>query len=311
MKWFVAGKDTVGDITKTIKISYMLASRGLLWVGTSIGCVLTLPLPRLEGAPQIKARPCVSYHSHCGPIKFLMPINCGLSSLAESAAVMETIADTPPVTEDGDSRGFSQSDQHVPRQSSLEGSTLTRFNSTPDLHKALLADEDNLCDMYGSLLHGLDEDFDVAGLAGPIKSKRRSFLNNVSNMSNALNARISLAMSQLTPTSPKPKCATLPNMDDAPSFNNMWGDTDATSQSVKATQPSNGVGGSQGGSSGDGSERAEVAFTGLSQYATPSYAFNKSLITVSGGEGYINWNNKQAVDSRYEDICLLLWKCRV
>ena len=32
----------------------MTAYKGSLWVGTSNGFVLTLPLPRLEGVPQIK-----------------------------------------------------------------------------------------------------------------------------------------------------------------------------------------------------------------------------------------------------------------
>ena len=273
----------------------MLASRGLLWVGTSIGCVLTLPLPRLEGAPQIKARPCVSYHSHCGPIKFVVPINCGLSSLARGDAGSAPVAESgiaSVVTDNGDSRGFSQSDQYVPRLSPLEGSTLTRFNSTPDLHGGTLADEGNLCDMYGSLLHGLDEDFDVAGLAGPT-SKRRSFLNKASNMSNALNARISMAVSQFSSPA-SPKCATLPNMDEAPSFDdNMWNDAAANENQIESP-----------------AEPAEVALE-LSHHAMPSYAFNKSLIIISGGEGCINWNSKHALDSKYEDICLLLWKCRV
>ena len=272
----------------------MLASRGLLWVGTSIGCVLTLPLPRLEGAPQIKARPCVSYHSHCGPIKFVVPICCGLSSLArgDAGSAPEESGVTSVVTENDDSRGFSQSDQYVPRLSPLEGSTLTRFNSTPDLHGGTLVDEGNLCDMYGSLLHGLDEDFDVAGLAGPT-SKRRSFLNKASNMSNALNARISMAVSQFSSPA-SPKCATLPNMDEAPSFDdNTWNDAAANENQVESP-----------------AEPAEVALE-LSHHVTPSYAFNKSLIIISGGEGCINWNSKHALDSKYEDICLLLWKCRV
>lgn len=33
-----------------ISITYLLASKGLLWIGTNVGCVLTLPLPRLEGS---------------------------------------------------------------------------------------------------------------------------------------------------------------------------------------------------------------------------------------------------------------------
>ena len=65
----------------TVCVTFLLASRGLLWVGTSVGCVLTFPLPRLEGVPQIKGRPNVSYHAHMGPIKFLTPIQCGASPI--------------------------------------------------------------------------------------------------------------------------------------------------------------------------------------------------------------------------------------
>ena len=43
--------------------------------------MLTFPLPRLEGVPQIKGRPNVSYHAHMGPIKFLTPIFCGASPI--------------------------------------------------------------------------------------------------------------------------------------------------------------------------------------------------------------------------------------
>ena len=64
-----------------MSVTFLLASRGLLWVGTSVGCVLTFPLPRLEGVPQIKGRPNVSYHAHMGPIKFLTPIFCGASPI--------------------------------------------------------------------------------------------------------------------------------------------------------------------------------------------------------------------------------------
>ncbi len=65
----------------SVSVTFLLASRGLLWVGTSVGCVLTFPLPRLEGVPQIKGRPNVSYHAHMGPIKFLTPIFCGATPI--------------------------------------------------------------------------------------------------------------------------------------------------------------------------------------------------------------------------------------
>lgn len=68
-------EDVLSSITKDIQVSCLLASKGLLWIGTNKGVILTLPLPRLrEGVPQIVGRPCVSFHGHCGPIRFLLPI---------------------------------------------------------------------------------------------------------------------------------------------------------------------------------------------------------------------------------------------
>lgn len=54
-----------------------MTSRGFLWVGTSVGIVLTFSLPRLkDGVPRIWDKPWVSCHSHNGPIRFLLPIYC-------------------------------------------------------------------------------------------------------------------------------------------------------------------------------------------------------------------------------------------
>uniref|UniRef100_A0A6M2E4D3 Putative product n=1 Tax=Xenopsylla cheopis TaxID=163159 RepID=A0A6M2E4D3_XENCH len=50
-----------------------MACKGLLWVGTSTGACLTVPLPRLEGVPII-GRFDVSYHAHSGPVTFLLPL---------------------------------------------------------------------------------------------------------------------------------------------------------------------------------------------------------------------------------------------
>ena len=63
-----------------------MASRGLLWVGTSLGFTCSLPLPRLrDGVPLIKGRPDVSLHAHNGPVQFLIPIYCGTVNLWQRA----------------------------------------------------------------------------------------------------------------------------------------------------------------------------------------------------------------------------------
>lgn len=59
----------------TVIVSALLACRGLLWVGTSAGISLTIPLPRLEGVPIISGRVNISYHSHFGPITFLLALH--------------------------------------------------------------------------------------------------------------------------------------------------------------------------------------------------------------------------------------------
>ncbi|XP_056013747.1 uncharacterized protein LOC125646134 isoform X6 [Ostrea edulis] len=71
---------------KTTTVTSLMASRGLLWVGTSLGIVCSLPLPRLrDGVPLIKGRPDVSFHSHNGPVQFLIPIYCGTVNLWQRA----------------------------------------------------------------------------------------------------------------------------------------------------------------------------------------------------------------------------------
>ena len=103
----------------TVSVTFLLASRGLLWVGTSVGCVLTFPLPRLEGVPQIKGRPNVSYHAHMGPIKFLTPIYCGASPIPVPSLP------TSPVHSTGNPsiRGsvIDQTEDRISIQSSHEG----------------------------------------------------------------------------------------------------------------------------------------------------------------------------------------------
>jgi len=49
-----AGQDAA-DVTasKPQHITCLLSDSGLLWIGTSAGFVLTIPLPRLEGMPQV------------------------------------------------------------------------------------------------------------------------------------------------------------------------------------------------------------------------------------------------------------------
>ncbi|XP_064461059.1 rho guanine nucleotide exchange factor 10-like isoform X2 [Ornithodoros turicata] len=61
-----------GSVRPAVTVTALVAGRGLLWVGTSAGVVLTLPLPRLEGVPILSGRPHLAYHAHQGPVTFLL-----------------------------------------------------------------------------------------------------------------------------------------------------------------------------------------------------------------------------------------------
>ncbi|XP_042205162.1 rho guanine nucleotide exchange factor 10-like isoform X3 [Homarus americanus] len=63
-----------GIAASSVNVTALLASRGLLWVGTNVGVALTIPLPRLEGVPIISGRANISYHAHNGPITFLLTL---------------------------------------------------------------------------------------------------------------------------------------------------------------------------------------------------------------------------------------------
>ncbi len=62
----------VSQPQRSIHVTAMSASRGLLWVGTNVGIALTVPLPRLEGVPIISGRANISYHAHFGPVNFFL-----------------------------------------------------------------------------------------------------------------------------------------------------------------------------------------------------------------------------------------------
>ncbi|CAB3221955.1 unnamed protein product [Arctia plantaginis] len=75
--------DIAADVAKTIGaregskpayISALLAGQGLLWVGTTAGITVTVPLPKLEGLPLIGGHIAASYHAHAGPVSFLLSL---------------------------------------------------------------------------------------------------------------------------------------------------------------------------------------------------------------------------------------------
>ncbi|XP_018562299.1 rho guanine nucleotide exchange factor 10 [Anoplophora glabripennis] len=109
-------RDSVNNNRPLVLVTALLACKGLLWVGTNVGRVLTIPLPRLEGVPIISGRVNVSYHAHFGPISFLLalqPKNYSNSSL--KASFKESKEEAKAETESLDNSFVEKSEESSPR----------------------------------------------------------------------------------------------------------------------------------------------------------------------------------------------------
>lgn len=69
-----SNRDCINSNRSYVTVTALMACKGLLWVGTNVGIILTIPLPRLEGVPIISGRVNISYHAHFGPIYFLLAL---------------------------------------------------------------------------------------------------------------------------------------------------------------------------------------------------------------------------------------------
>lgn len=78
---------------RTVHVTALMASKGLLWVGTNVGIALSIPLPRLEGVPIISGRANVSHHAHSGPITFFLTLQMGNKST--TAPPLSSYVSTP------------------------------------------------------------------------------------------------------------------------------------------------------------------------------------------------------------------------
>lgn len=67
------------DTTEEFKITVtsMLATRGLLWIGTNVGIVATLMLPRLQGVPVASGGIDIALHRFLGPVNLLLNLSSG------------------------------------------------------------------------------------------------------------------------------------------------------------------------------------------------------------------------------------------
>lgn len=96
----------------TIHVTSLLASKGLLWVGTNVGILLTVPLPRLEGVPIITGRVSLALHAHQGPVQLLL----SLQPKPMSLPVLSSPVTRRPASADGDDVSLVSSRTRVVKQ---------------------------------------------------------------------------------------------------------------------------------------------------------------------------------------------------
>ncbi|XP_076046549.1 uncharacterized protein LOC143028404 isoform X2 [Oratosquilla oratoria] len=118
------GKKHKNTSMMEIHVTALMASKGLLWVGTNVGMILTIPLPRLEGIPIISGRVNISYHAHLGPITFLLALQPFLSHGTRMSNISETRRMTNRLTIHEESPARYQTDDGD-RSSTSSGPTVS------------------------------------------------------------------------------------------------------------------------------------------------------------------------------------------
>lgn len=373
----------------------MLASRGLLWIGTNVGCSLTLPLPRLEGVPQIRGRPNVSTHAHIGPVKFLSAIiNCqpsvsqrlpGRPSVSSSQSRgstdhldIKTEVEVKAKQDDAavvllkgvtqseseftasgkfQSNSYDDATSHsvhngriksehyltspcTDRDSGLSSQQLWLSTSTPDLRDFENSHEETPQDLYQNLLkepdNGVIIDVDPYTTANH-KRKSKEMMERVSKRISSTSGKVmreieagwkhrgsSVASYTTMPRSPsfeKGQGPPIMRKRDSPESTNN-NNTPEVHKGVamrkspaRGTSPGEARTGKDSGICSPEEESRPKSSAVISplpaSVAVQSYAASaRSVTIVSGGEGHINWSEALAGDSKYDDLCLLLWQCR-
>ncbi|MFT7814163.1 rho guanine nucleotide exchange factor 10-like protein isoform X1 [Arapaima gigas] len=64
---------------QSFRVTSLIISQGLLWVGTAQGIIITLPVPKLEGIPKVTGKGMTSLNAHCGPVNFLVSASSTLA----------------------------------------------------------------------------------------------------------------------------------------------------------------------------------------------------------------------------------------
>ncbi|XP_013394139.1 uncharacterized protein LOC106161669 [Lingula anatina] len=378
------------DFSRGIAITCLMASRGILWIGTNKGITLSLPLPRLEGVPLISRGPSVSCHTHIGPVKFLvgicpeviidpvpgraesfqgdangenvdvkdtdrleLPCSAGDASATSPLSSPSPKATSPKCPPESASGSGSQtmpavvspkskrkskgdirrislshvsektertSDREVIRSYSIEHSfkplkanAKSKWKSTPIGLDAIdkVEYDDDISVLYGSLLKGTGtEDYEDVLVQ---TSGEHGYMTLQATGADLLRYRKTKTASIMFPKR-RVKSMASPAVGETAhtfsfdsavklrSYNRTSSELTSSFESVDETEEDIATPASDDVDESDAAKSSDRKLHNL---------HCKSVIVVSGGDGYLNWNVATPRDKKQEDARLILWQCKV
>ncbi|XP_043239320.1 rho guanine nucleotide exchange factor 10-like isoform X5 [Amphibalanus amphitrite] len=326
----------MGDgVRQSVAVTALLAGRGLLWVGTSVGVTLTIPLPRLEGVPIISGRGNISYHAHCGPVTYLQVLSAPAPRAPPPAAHRESVI-MEEAAPDSTGRLLEKrrSDTSLSDSKKSMARLPTRFSS-PSLLRKRSRDRDmnrrlsktlprgvglpsagsvldDVYGLYGNLLNlpGFDESRELGDIDSQLRRSDPELLAGLPHKMASLDRRL-----ELRGTRPRSLDLSTWSVDSRSSAHT----TSSSSEGDRAhSAPASRVASfrtdtttSDGRSAGSGSGASGDS-------ARPKEEPARSVLTVMAGRGYVNWSRAERKSSATtprpptaRDAHLVLWEMKL
>ena len=318
-----SSRTTASQVRPSVHVTALMASKGLLWVGTNVGIALSIPLPRLEGVPIISGRANVSHHAHSGPITFFLtlqmpPKSPPLSTPSSGAPMM--LPPPPPLSpasgtihEESEGETTSPTAGKVPvgsqktRSSSFESPLMLRRRnkeSSPLLSKrmsrtlprghvaSLTAAECDIFGLYGELMNVKDFEVDEDSVTGaqPVGSMYETLRRSDPDLA-AIPAKVSTLDRRLHMKASRPRSLDLSNwsVDSRSSlYTTSSGSEDSASRTGTLTSGATLT--VLPGSTSAATSTLKRGQQQQSQQQTPrisSLDAPRTVLTLSGGRGYV------------------------
>ncbi|OQV20528.1 Rho guanine nucleotide exchange factor 10 [Hypsibius exemplaris] len=301
---------------REIFVTSLLAIRGSLWVGTNVGLVLTVSLPKLDGVPITLSRPTVSFHAHLDSASLLMALQ-----------PRTVTRKPPPTTVNGGSGNNLQARLSVAPIDLLDGHY--RSFRKPGLGNQLVLrmwsdDSPDINSLYDALMRGSSSSEESINMKDQVRydARRRrslpsipaaveaethiprppSFLRNSEHNSFIIRPPSGV----LRPFSMIHDGSDWSPYSLSPSSKLSSRDSDYLDSCSRTTAFSE----DPISSSSSNKPKFVKAVREKSRNASSAW-WHSTLLVISAGSGYQNWRGDGSTDKDNSQLCLLGWEMRV